>query len=254
MVDRLTQCWRKLLFYLRRNRFDREMEEEMRIHLEMIAEENLRAGMSPQEARYAARRQFGNQALTSEVSREIWFVGCLEALRQDIRYGLRVMARAPRFTALVMLILALGIGISTAAFSIVDAVLLRPLPFRDPSRLVLITLTLGPSSKVFTPYRDLLEWSQQNRSFEGLAGVSWYKAERTLTGNGEPRKVTSIWATENFFSLLGAPAAAGRTFSSADLKDPRVVVLAHGFWQKHFGGAPDVVGKSLTLDDAPYTI
>src|SRR5215475_5764613 len=119
MMDKLSQFWRRLLFYLRRDRFDRELEEEMRFHLEMKAEENLASGAAPEEARYAAQRQFGNQTLLREESRDMWAVRSIETLCQDLRYGIRLLIKHKGFTTMVALSLALGIGANTAIFSLI---------------------------------------------------------------------------------------------------------------------------------------
>jgi putative ABC transport system permease protein len=138
MIDKLSQLWRRLLFYARRDRFDRELEEEMQFHLEMKAQENAGAGMEPLEARYAAERQFGNQTLLREVSREMWGVRSIETIFQDLRYSVRMLLKNRGVTLIAVLTLALGIGANTAIFSVINAVLLQPLPYPDSGRLAMV--------------------------------------------------------------------------------------------------------------------
>src|SRR5262245_53157196 len=138
LFEKISHLWRKLLFYLRRDRFDRELEEEMRFHLEMKAEENLAAGISPEEARNVARRQFGNQTLLQEVSRDMWSFRYLETIAQDLRFCLRMMSKNPGFTAVAVLTLALGNGGNTRMLSSVDAVLNRRLHYTEAGRLVTV--------------------------------------------------------------------------------------------------------------------
>ena len=171
-------------------------------------------------------------------------------LFQDLRYGWRQLKRSPGFTAVAVVTLALGIGANTAIFSIVDAVLLQPLPYKDSDRLFAVWSTeiKNPGSKLFSSYRDFEEWQAHNQSFEQLEACTWATGGQALTWHGTSLNVLAIPATQGFFSLLGVSAARGRTFAPEDLQQGCTVVLAHDLWQNRLGGPPDVVGKSLILD------
>ena len=192
-----------------------------------------------------------------EACRDARGVNFIENLFQDVRYGARVLAKKPAFTALTVVTLALGIGASTAIFSIVDAVLLRRLAYRDPDRLVVIWgAQIGQvgSSKVFDSYRDFEAWQHSSRSFDQLEALTWAFAGQTLSWRGKPQRVLAIPATQGIFSLLGVQAAAGRTFGGEDLKAGCTVVLSHRFWQDRLGSPTDAVGGSLTLDGRHCTV
>jgi len=172
---------------------------------------------------------------------------------QDLRYAFRLLAKSPGFTLIAVLTLALGIGANTAIFTVVNAVLLRPLGFRDPSRVVLVAeKTSYPT--VSTSYENYIDWRDQSHSFESLEATRG--ATITLTGSGEPERLNARMATAPLFSLLGVNAILGRTFLAEEdhAGGAPVVILSYGLWQRHFGAARDILGKSITLDSRPYTV
>jgi predicted permease len=250
--------WLRILALFQREQFDADLKEEMRLHLELREREHLERGLSPREAHYAAQRRFGNDLVLRERSRDMWRWNWLEAFLQDVRYGLRQLRRNPGFTIVSVLTLALGIGANTAIFSIVDAVLLRPLPFRNADRLVFITQR-SPKDRIgaaYDTYREFEEWNRNARRFEKLAATTWAPrdAGAILSWRGERQEILVVPATVNFFSTLGVGAAQGRTFETSDLKSPCTVVLAHQFWWERLSGAQDWVGKSLILNDKTCTV
>lgn len=252
MLIELRVLWARLCGAFSARRAERRLSAEVSVHQELLIEEQMRQGMSAEESRFSALRSLGGVESMKETYREQQRWTMLETLLQDLHYGLRMLARRPAFTALVVITLALGIGASTATFSIVDAVLLRPLPYSEPDRLVAVWGTqvghVG-TSKVFDSYPEFQEWRRSSRSFVQLEALTWALAGQTLTWRGKPQRVLAIPATQGFFSLLGVHAAHGRTFVPDDLRSGCAVVLSHHFWQDRLGSAPEAVGGRLTLDD-----
>src|SRR5262245_33258573 len=245
------QLWRRLLSLARRGRYEREMEEEMRFHLEMQIEQNLDAGMAAEEARYAARRQFGNQTWLKETSRDMWSFRSLETLAQDIRYNLRIMVRNLGFTAVVVLTLMLGIGACTAVFSVVHAVMLKPLPYRDSDRLCVLWKSVPKKGleRDWTSYPAFKDWKDHNRVFEDLALFSRPEVPQVILHNGDQaEKVQAAVVSANFFTVMGIAPVIGRTFSPRDGElGEDFAVLSYDFWQSRYGGSPDVLGKSFSF-------
>jgi putative ABC transport system permease protein len=175
----------------------------------------------------------------------------LESLIQDARFGLRVLRRRPAFTVVVVVVLALGIGANTAMFSIVDAVLLRPLPYRDSDRLVLVWQSSKEHSATgewFNTYREFEEWQRNSHSFEKLSALTWAVSEKTLLWHGKMQSALVIPASVDFFSMLGVDAAIGRTFEQPDLHEGCTAVLSHAFWQNELGAPANLVGRSIPID------
>jgi putative ABC transport system permease protein len=239
---------------MRREQFDRELEEEVRFHLEMRAEEYVAAGMAPEEARRAARRQFGNETRVREMSRETWGFGIMETILQDVRYGARVLAKNRGFTAVAVLTLALGIGANTAIFSVVNDLLLRPLPYGDAERIVM-AWEVSPEGRHqnTTSRANFRAWREQGASFESMAAFSDQRFN--LTGAGDPEEVSVQLATPELFKVLGVEPLLGRVLMEDDgTGGSDGVVMSHGFWKRRFGGDPGLVGKPITLNGVPYNV
>ena len=241
---------------LRRKSVEREMEEELRFHVRMRAEENVRRGMTPDEAERAALGSFGQWTRIKENCRDFKGGGLVETLLKDMKFGARMMLKNRGFTLIAILTLAVGIGASTAIFSVVEAVLLRGLPYRDADRLVTLwenNRKRGRPHNVVNP-GNLLDWRDQAGSFEDVA--AFVDQRFNLTGAGEPEEVAAQAATPNLFRLLGVQPALGRTLLPGDEAggQQQFVVISHGLWQRRFGGSPDAVGKVLTLNGVAATV
>lgn len=255
-MAKLDEFWRRILFSFRRGSMDRELAEEMRQHLELKAQQNLAGGMREDEARYAAQRQLGNLTRMEEQSREQWGFPFLESLVQDIRYGLRGLRKAPGFTAVAAITLALGIGATTAIFSVVNTVLLRPLPYKDSDRIVYIhTISpMFPEFQLGESKPDFDDMQSGTHSFEAMA-ISQDKSAN-LTAPGEPEEVQSVAVSSGYLPLLGVSPVMGRTFQPEDeeRKNGDVVLLSQRIWRERFGSDPNVVGKTITLEEKVYTV
>ena len=238
-----------------RKRRVRELREEFCAHLAMEEQENLESGMSPEEAHYAALRQFGNVTLAQERSKEMWNWNSVETLLQDVRYSLRQLRRGPGFTIVAVLTLALGIGANTAIFSVVNAVALRPLPYPHGDRLVWIAEVLPAIKAEVATGGDYVDWKDQSRSLDGISAYD-EQVSFNLTGRGTPARVHGEQVTASFFATLGAGPQLGRGFTAEEDQPNgrKVVVLMHPFWQQYFGSDLEVLGQTVTLDSMPYTV
>ncbi|MGH9452491.1 MAG: ADOP family duplicated permease [Terriglobia bacterium] len=245
-----------LALFIRRRQREQELDEEIRSHLAMATRERIEQGEDPAEAEASVRREFGNETLVKEVTRDMWGWGWFEQLIQDLRYGLRQLRKSPGFTAVAVLTLALGIGANTAIFSIVDAVLLRPFPYPHPDQLVLMfdVPLQQPSALSGISYRDFTECREQNRVLSAMAGNAFH--DLTLTGAGEPSIVNTADVTPEIFALLNAKPLAGRTLLPEDGKQGAapVAVVSENLWRSRFGANPDLIGQSINLDMRSFTV
>jgi putative ABC transport system permease protein len=237
---------------------DLELAEEIESHLQLHADENLLRGMSPEEARREALIRLGGVEQTKEIYRDRRSLPMIETLLQDLRYSARRLRKLPGFASLVILILALGIGANTAIFTVVDAVLLKPLSYPQPDRIVAASLSVKENPSVRSSYgtADFLAAQSRQTTFAAFAAVSQPGDSITYTGGREPLQIHGTTATADFFSVLGINPLLGRTFAPGEDRPghDRVVVLGHAFWEQHFGADPQAIGRAITLDGASYTI
>jgi predicted permease len=231
-----------------------DLQAEMEAHIDLETEENIARGMPPAAARAAARRRFGNLLSTRECAQEAWSFPSLEAVLRDLRHGLRGIRGNPGFSLIVVLTLALGIGANTAIFSVVHAVLLRPLPYPAAERLVWLGESTREAEDISVTWLNYVHWRRQSRSFDELAGFD--TLHLTLTGRGEPLLTRGAAVTSGFWRLVGMRPAGGRLFDAADDRPgaPGTVVLSPRFWNERLGADPAAVGSTLDLDGKPYLV
>jgi predicted permease len=230
--------------------FDQAVQE----HIERETLDNIERGMSPEEARYAAFRKFGNITRIKEQTREAWGFTWLEQLMQDIRYGVRTLRRAPGFTIVAVLTLALGIGANTAIFSVVQGVVLAPLPYRQPDRLVALYEKNYRASRMGVAYADFQDWRRDAHSFQRMALFKW--RDYSLTNPGSPEHLNGKEVSAGFFSMLGVEPVLGRDFTQQEDQPggAPAAIISDRIWRDRFGGGMGVLGKAMTLNGTLYTI
>jgi predicted permease len=238
----------------RKRKQEEELNEELRNHLAMAAGDRVERGEAAQDAERGARREFGNFELIKDVARETWGWGSIDRFLQDLRFGIRMLAKSPAFTAVAILTLALGIGANTALFSVVNGVLFNPLPYPHPEQLV----TLHESKPNFETgsisFLNFKDWRKDNTTFSMMGISRGYSF--SLIGAGEPEQVQAELISTDFFPLLGVKPTIGRFLEEGedDFGAAPVVLISAGFWSRKFGSEPDVLGKTLTLEGRSYTI
>jgi putative ABC transport system permease protein len=239
---------------MRRKRMMEELEQDIQDHIERETQDNIERGMSPEDARYAATRKFGNVTHVREETREVWSLIWLEHFVEDVRFGLRMLRKNPGFTAVAMLTLALGIGANAAVFSVVYAVLLRPLPYKDPASLIVLNETTPMVGTVTVSYPNFLDWRDQSRTFSQMAAVRGVGFN--LSGVTQPENISGDAVSPNFLSMMGVRPFLGRDFDSSEEKagTPPVILLSYSLWQSHFGADPNIAGRTIKLDDRAFTI
>jgi putative ABC transport system permease protein len=249
--------WLKIRALLAPSRTERELNDEVRFHLEMETEANIRRGMSAEDARREAHRRFGGVDRFTEQTREARGTRWIEDLTRDARQGFRSLRHSPGFAGAALLTIALGVGATTAIFSVVQGVLLRPLPFPEPDRLVSVWLnnTREGIEEDVTSYPNFRDWREQSRAFDHVVGVA--TGVQSLTGEGEPEEVPSAIVTEGFFEMLGVQPAIGRGFRPEELEAEsggQVVVLSYELWTRRMGADPGVIGRTILLGGAAFEV
>lgn len=265
-MERLGEVCRRLMFLFRRNRFQRELQEEMQFHLEMKARALRDAGVAPDEASSAARRHFGNTLLLREASRQSWGWNTLETVCQDLRYGLRQLRRSPGFTLVALLTLALGIGANTAVFTLVDAVMLKSLPVTDPQQLY----SLGADDNCcemtglqgnftiysYALYKELQEHTPQFTQLAAFQAGAMPLAVRRSQGRELAQPYRGEFISGNYFQMFGISAYAGRLLAPADDHSgaPPVAVMSYRVWQQRYGGDPTLIDSTVVINSKVFTL
>lgn len=260
IVDAVRETLARFRSFFRKRQREEDFDAELAANLDLAIEENVKRGMSPAEARRHALIRLGGREQAREMHRAARGLPPLDSLLQDLHYTFRTLRRDAAFTTFAILIIGLGIGASSTVFSVLQTLLVRPLPFENPDNLVWIA-NHGPEGDLSgqtVQVQRLLDFRRYNRSFSDIAAYfAFYGVgDNKLTGTGEPERLTGVPVSRNFFPLLGVEPQLGRQFSADECKwnGPKAVLLSHGFWQRRFAGDPTIVGRHITMDDAPFTV
>ena len=247
--------WTRLF---RGRQLENELDEELRAHLNLAAADRMERGEPPAKAAAGARREFGNQALIRETTRQMWGWTGLELALRDLKFALRQLRRDPGFTAIAILSLGLGVGANTAIFSLVKAMLIAPLPYPEGDRLVMIweDVPRWDIPRNTPAPANFLDWRAQNRAFESMAAfMGGIFGDVALTGAGDPEQIHGAQVSANFFHVLRVRPALGSDFQeNDDQSGARVAVISDSLWRRHFGGSHGVIGHGITLNGSGYTI
>jgi predicted permease len=267
MAASLRELLGRFRSFFRKRQMDGDLDAEMSAHLDLAIEENMKRGMPAEEARRSALVRLGGVVSAKELHREARGLPALDTILQDLRYAFRTLRHDAGFTTFAILIVGLGVGASSTIFSVVNALLVSPLPFSDPGRLVwmansgndgLTGQTSGDRASSSVQVGHFVDLREQNKSFSDLAAYfAFYGVgDSKLTGDGEPERLSGVPVSQNFFPLLGVQPQLGRLFSADECKwnGPKAVLLSYGLWKRRFASDPGIVGRSLTLDDAPVTV
>ena len=272
---KLKEVWGRLAFYFRRDRFDRELEAETRFHLEMKTRDKANAGLTVREAEFAARRQFGNAALLHEGSREMWAFRWIDELLQDLRYSFRVIRKSPVLASVIVASLALAIGANTAVFSLVDAVILKMLPVKDPQRLVLFEWSSGPHPLVNRHHgsrwrdpktgldmgtsltsQEFDRMSESNQTLSDIFAFAPIYTKLNVSAAGQSDVATGQFVSGGYYRGLGVNAILGRRITTDDDKEGAqpVAVIRFEYWKKRFQSDRGVLGKPAYVNGVPFII
>jgi predicted permease len=248
------RLWLRMQTLFRGGRAVQQLHDEVQFHLEQQIAENMAAGMTPEKARHAAMRTFGNLNLVQEDARRTWGWMWFEQFAQDLQFGARSLRKSPGFATVAILTLALGIGANTALFSVVNAVLLRPLPYPDADRLAIIWSGLGSVNRAVASTYELFEIRQRTKEFDQIGGI--WVTNGTLPGEGDAEQVKVGVVTANFLPILCPRPALVRFFEAQDEAPnaPWTLVLSHGAWARRFGSDPSIVGKSVRYGDGSAVV